>query len=138
MLIAPGVDLPDDDVELHYIRSPGPGGQNVNKVASAVQLRFNVAGCRALDDWTRTRLATLAGRRYTDSGWIVISAHRHRTQERNRADALERLAALIEEARKHPTPRRPTRPTKASKRRRLEGKRSAGEVKRLRGRPAED
>ena len=138
MNIAPGIDLPDADLEFHYIRSPGPGGQNVNKVASAVQLRFNAAGCAALDEWTRTRLATLAGRRLTDSGWIVISAHRHRTQERNRADALERLAELITQARFRPKVRRPTKPTKGSKMRRLEGKRNTSTVKRLRSRPTDD
>ena len=138
MNIAPGIDLPDTDLEFHYIRSPGPGGQNVNKVASAVQLRFNAGGCAALDEWTRTRLATLAGRRLTDAGWIVISAHRHRTQERNRADALERLAELITQARFRPKVRRPTKPTKGSKLRRLEGKRNASTVKRLRSRPTDD
>lgn len=138
VLLAPGVEIPDADIELRYIRSPGPGGQNVNKVATAVQLRFNAAGCSVLDDWTRARLATLAGRRLADSGWIVISAHRHRTQERNRADALERLAEMIMAARLRPTVRRPTKPTKASKRRRLDGKRNDGTKKRLRSRPTED
>lgn len=136
--IAPGIEVPDSEIDISYIRSPGPGGQNVNKVATAVQLRFNAMESVALDDWSRQRFATLAGRRLTDAGWIVISAHRHRTQERNRADALERLAELIIAARHRPTPRRATKPTAGSKRRRLDGKRNDGTKKRLRGRPIED
>jgi ribosome-associated protein len=136
--IAPGLVVPDDEIAIEYIRSPGPGGQNVNKVATAVQLRFDVAHSSVLDDWTRTRLATLAGRRLTKDGVLVLAAHRHRTQEANRRDALERLAALIAEARLRPKARRPTRPTRGSKERRLEGKKQRTEVKRMRGRPAYD
>jgi ribosome-associated protein len=97
--IAPGLEVPDAEIEFAWIRSPGPGGQNVNKVATALQLRFNAAGSSLLDDGARTRLATLAGRRLARDGWLVLSAHRHRTQEGNRRDALERLAELIVAAR---------------------------------------
>ncbi len=135
--IAPGLFLPEEDVVLEFIRSPGPGGQNVNKVASAVQLRFNTT-CGRLDEWTRRRLATLAGRRLTKDGWIVIAAHRLRTQEGNRRDAYERLAELLLAARERPKVRRPTRPTRASKERRLQGKRQRTETKSMRRRPAED
>jgi ribosome-associated protein len=136
--LAPGLVVPDAEIGLDYIRSPGPGGQNVNKVASAVQLRFDVAGSTVLDDWSRTRLATLAGRRLTRDGWLVITAHRHRTQEANRRDAFDRLAELIVQARFRPKTRRPTKPTRGSKERRLEGKKQRTQVKRLRGKPGVD
>jgi len=136
--IAAGLEVPDAELEFAYIRSPGPGGQNVNKVASAVQLRFNAGASVILDDWSRTRLATLAGRRMTRDGWVVLSAHRHRNQEGNRRDALARLAELILAARERPTPRRATRPTRGSRERRLEGKKQRTQVKQLRGRPDVD
>ena len=138
MEIATGLEVPDAELEFAYIRSPGPGGQNVNKVASAVQLRFNAAQSVVLDAWSRTRLATLAGRRLNRDGWLVLSAHRHRTQEGNRRDALERLAEIIVAARERPKARRATKPTRGSRERRLEGKKQRTHVKQLRGRPSVD
>jgi len=138
VLVAPGLEIPDDELEFAYIRSPGPGGQNVNKVASAVQLRFHAAASTVLDDWSRTRLATLAGRRLTREGWLVLAAHRHRTQEANRRDALERLAELVMAARERPKPRRATRPTRAARERRIEGKKQRTQTKRMRTRPDVD
>jgi ribosome-associated protein len=136
--IAPGLEVPDSELDFAYIRSPGPGGQNVNKVASAVQLRFHAAASTILDDWARTRLATLAGRRMTRDGWLVLRAHRHRTQESNRRDALARLAELIVAARERPKPRRATKPTRGARERRLEGKKQRTRVKQLRARPGEE
>ena len=136
--IAPGLIVPDDEIEFDYIRSPGPGGQNINKVASAVQLRYNAGASVILDDWTRARLGTLAGRRLTREGWLVLTAHRHRSQEGNRRDALERLADLIESARARPKPRRATRPTRGARERRLEGKKLRTRVKDLRRPPGVD
>jgi ribosome-associated protein len=136
--LVPGLVVPDAEIGIDYIRSPGPGGQNVNKVSSAVQLRFDLARSTVLDEWSRARLATLAGRRLTRDGWVVLTAHRHRTQEANRRDAMERLAELILQARVRPKTRRPTKPTRASKERRIEGKKQRTQVKRLRGRPEHD
>lgn len=136
--IAPGLVVPDDELVYDYIRAPGPGGQNVNKVATAVQLRFNAGASVLLDEWARVRLATLAGRRMTKDGWIVLTAHRLRTQEGNRRDAEGRLAALILAARERPKPRRATRPTRGSKERRLEGKKQRTAVKDMRRRPGVD
>lgn len=134
--IAPGLWVPEAELELHFIRSPGPGGQNVNKVASALQLRFAAATTALLDEAGRRRLAVLAGRRLAQDGWLVLTAHRLRTQEGNRRDAFERLAELLTEARKAPKPRKATRPTRGSQLRRLEGKKVRQGVKRLRSKPA--
>ncbi|HWP94721.1 MAG TPA: alternative ribosome rescue aminoacyl-tRNA hydrolase ArfB [Gammaproteobacteria bacterium] len=125
--------IPEEALEFRFVRSAGPGGQNVNKVASAVQLRVDLARCGLADD-VRARLARLAGRRVTAAGELVIVAQRFRTQERNRADALERLAALLHAALTPPRPRKATQPTAASKRRRIEAKTRRAGIKRLRGR----
>jgi len=126
------IALDESEILESFVRSSGPGGQNVNKVATAVQLRFNARRSPSLTGPVRVRLEKLAGARLTREGVVVIAADRFRTQERNRADALERLLALIRRAAVEPKPRRPTKPTKASKERRLKGKSERGEVKRLR------
>jgi ribosome-associated protein len=116
------VTIPDSELEMAFVRASGPGGQNVNKVASAVQLRFDLASTRALDEGTKYRLRALAGRRVTDEGALLIIARNHRTQDQNRREALERLAELIRQALVRPKTRKPTKPTRASKERRLESK----------------
>jgi ribosome-associated protein len=123
-----------DEVQVTFVRSAGPGGQNVNKVATAAQLRFHVGRSGRLDAAAKQRLRKLAGRRLTDEDEILIIARNHRTQEGNRRDALERLGALVEAAQRAPVPRRATKPTRASKERRLVSKVRAGRNKQLRGR----
>lgn len=132
------LQLPDGDISITFVRSAGPGGQNVNKVATAAQLRFNLAGTSVLNDRIKARLRVLAGRRVTDDGELLIIARNHRTQEGNRREALARLQALVEEARIEPKLRRATRPTKASKERRLQGKARDQRVKTLRGKVRSD
>ena len=126
--------IPDRDLAVAFVRASGPGGQNVNKVASAVQLRFDLAATAALDVAVKKRLRALAGRRLTEDGAILIVARNHRTQERNRSEALERLRALIERALVAPKERRPTRPTRASREQRLARKAHAARRRQLRGR----
>ena len=126
------IALDESELVESFIRSSGPGGQNVNKLSTAVQLRFDVRHSPSLTDEVRARLERLAGRRLTNDGVLVITAQSHRTQERNRADALDRLTELIRAAAVRPVPRRPTRPTKASRRRRIEAKKRRGSIKALR------
>jgi ribosome-associated protein len=132
------IAIDEREIEESFVRASGPGGQNVNKLATAVQLRFDVRHSPSLPDDVRARLQKLAGRRLTQDGVLVINAQRYRTQERNRQDALDRLTALIERAAKPPATRRATRPTAASRQRRLESKRLRGLTKRLRSGPAPD
>ena len=131
--------LDDGEIEESFVRASGPGGQNVNKVSSAVQLRFDLSGSRSLPEDVRERLARLAGRRLTRDGVIVIIAQRYRTQERNRQDALDRLIALIRRAAEPPIPRRPTKPSRAARERRLHAKaRRATTKERRRAQPDDD
>lgn len=133
--LTPRIAVSDDELQWQFVRASGPGGQNVNKVATAAQLRFDVRHSPSLPDDVRSRLTRLAGRRMSIDGVLIIDARRFRTQERNRQDALERLAELVLKAEETPKPRRKTRPTLASRERRLEGKRKRAAVKRARGVP---
>lgn len=133
--VTPTISLAESEIEETFIRSPGPGGQHVNKTESAVQLRFNARNSTGLSNAVFLRLKTLAGRRMTRAGVIVITANRFRSQERNRGDAIDRLVDLIRRAAVAPKRRRATKPTGASKQRRLEAKSRRADIKKGRGKP---
>jgi len=137
--ITPRLSIDPAEIEEQFIRAGGPGGQNVNKVSTAVQLRFDIRHSPSLTEDVRARAERLAGRRLTKDGVIVISANRYRTQEQNRDDALSRLVDLLRQATHRPTPRRPTKPSRAARQRRLDSKTRRGTIKRLRrGKPDMD
>ena len=134
LFLSNGLMLDATEFQFNFVRASGPGGQNVNKVASAVELRWDLRKSIYLPVGVRLRLEALAGSKVTDDGVLIIQAQRHRTQERNRADAVERVMALCEQALYPPKPRKKTKPTKGSKRRRLDGKKRHSDKKRLRSR----
>lgn len=136
--ITSSIGINESEVEEHFIRSPGPGGQKVNKTESAVQLRFNARKCTSLSNAVFMRLKALAGRRMTKDGVIVITANSFRTQESNRRDAVDRLIALIREAAVPPKYRRATKPSKGVKQRRLDSKRRQSDLKKIRGKVSGD
>jgi len=136
--ITPRFAIHEDELQLSFIRASGPGGQNVNKVSTAVQLRFDLFGSPSLPDPVKQRAVALAGSRLTQDGTIVLTADRFRTQLANRRDAIGRLVELLADAATPPRPRRPTRPTMASKVRRVDSKKRRSGIKESRGRPIDD
>ena len=129
------ITIDEREINVQCVRASGPGGQNVNKVATAVKLRFDVKHSPSLPDDVRQRMLKLGGKRITDEGVLIIDARRYRTQERNRHDALDRLVSLVREAKEQPKMRRKTRPSPEVKKRRVEAKRQRGKTKRLRQPP---
>jgi|SRR6187401_1060812 len=132
--ITDDIAIDENEITESFVRSSGPGGQNVNKLSTAVQVRFDVRRSPSLPNDVAVRLMRLAGKRLTKDGVLVIVAQNHRTQERNRAEALGRLVTLVQEAAVRPVPRRPTKPTKASREKRLEGKKIRSNIKGMRQR----
>jgi ribosome-associated protein len=126
------LSLSDSEIKIDFIRSTGPGGQNVNKVATAAQLRFDAAHSPSLPEDVRERLIKLAGKKVSGEGILIITARRYRSQEQNRQDAIDRLVALMRKAMERPKPRLKTKPSKAAKQRRLEAKKHRGKIKRMR------
>lgn len=131
--ITPSLSIDERELQLDFVRASGPGGQNVNKVATAVQLRFDVRGSTCLPEEVKTRLIRLGGSRVTVDGVLILEAKRHRTQEQNKADALQRFVELVRKATEKPKARRKTRPTRAAKEERLKGKKIRAEIKKTRG-----
>ncbi len=132
IMVTKSIAINESELQFLFVRSSGPGGQNVNKVSTAVQLRFDVGNTPSLPGDVRTRLIRMAGRRITQDGILIIEARQFRTQERNREDAVDRMKELIREAARKPKPRKKTKPTAAAKERRIESKKKRGEIKKAR------
>ena len=136
--ISSAVSINEDEIQIDFVRASGPGGQNVNKVSTAAQLRFDIRGTASLAPDVKERLMRMAGSRVTEDGILIIEAKRYRTQEQNRADAIQRLVTLVQKALEKPKTRHKTRPTLASRQKRLQAKRQHGQKKHLRSRPSLD